>query len=819
MTQEQKQGPLAGMRVMDVSIMAAGPWTGALLGMLGAEVIKVEPPAGDGTRWVLPTQRGMGTNFIAMNVNKKDIVLDLKSAEGRAHALQLAATCDVFLQNLRVGVMERLGLDYESVRRVNPRIVYCSVSGFGETGPLAKDGCADPIMQAFSGFARANGAPGDTLEAFRFTGFIDLTTAAVAAEAILAGLLERETTGEGQSVGVSMLEAALEIQFTRIAELLGAGLVPIPRGSESPGIVPDRAFQALDHEVFVTAHNEAEWAGFCRAIERSDLAQDPRFANNRLRVEHRGALHAEVKAVFRARPAIWWLRALQRHGVPSGLAYNFETFRYHRQVVENDMIARVATRDWGEISVGGVPWHFSQSPCTVRAPARPGENNEEVLAQLAAHRLPATEGGGSSMLRGLRVVEFAEGVAGPLAGLRLSDLGADVVKIEPAGGDWLRRAAPSISGTEMSAAFFELNRGKRSIALGPELRVAQPLLQKLLETADVFITEHSEEGLAALGIGEIERDALNPRLIVISISPWGERGPLRKNKGSELTAQAMAGYTRYLGRHGEPARRLGADVASAATGIFACQAIFAALLWRKRNGKGQRISLSLLNSLLAMKSIHLAAQSDPDCYSGPRAGAANYPPDLGWKTADQRIYFIFGGSVGAEGRPGWARFVEEVGLSHLLDDERFDKTGRNSTGHGVDAHELKSEYERAFAQYPAEQLVAIIKKYTGSAAVYQRADEGIEHQQTQALNIARSLSCDEGAQVKVRAFPARFSKLSPQIKGVAPQPGEHTAMVGAELGLTVDLLESMRARGGLGGAGPTAISALLSAETKSSTVV
>ena len=185
MTERPHTGPLAGIRVMDISIMAAGPWAGALLGMLGAEVIKVEPPAGDGTRFVTPMQRGMGTSFIAMNVNKTGIKLDLKSAAGREQALQLAASCDVFLQNLRVGVMPRLGLDYEALKKINPRLVYCSVSGYGETGPLAKAGCADPIMQAYSGFARGNGAAGDDLEAFRFTGFLDLATAGLAAEAIM----------------------------------------------------------------------------------------------------------------------------------------------------------------------------------------------------------------------------------------------------------------------------------------------------------------------------------------------------------------------------------------------------------------------------------------------------------------------------------------------------------------------------------------------------------------------------------------------------------------------------------------------------------
>jgi crotonobetainyl-CoA:carnitine CoA-transferase CaiB-like acyl-CoA transferase len=377
-------GPLQGLRVMDVSIMAAGPWTGALLGMLGAEVIKVEPPAGDGTRWVMPTQRGMGTNFISMNVNKKDIVLDFKSPQGREDALKLAATCDVFVQNFRGGVIERLKLDYESLRAVNPRLVYCAISGFGETGPLSKAGCADPIMQAFAGFARSNGLRSDGVEAFRFTGFIDLATAAVATEGILAALLEREICGEGQKVEVSMLEAALEIEHTRIAELLGAGLVPRPRGSESPSLAPDGAYQAHDYPIFVTAHDEQEWRGFCLALEKPELAGDARFATNRQRVAQREALNALVTPIINARPAIWWLRVFQRHGVPSGLAHHFETFRHHAQVVANDMIARFETPQWGAISVGGLPWHFSGTPCAVTAPAQPGEHTEEVLASLRA---------------------------------------------------------------------------------------------------------------------------------------------------------------------------------------------------------------------------------------------------------------------------------------------------------------------------------------------------------------------------------------------------------------------------------------------------
>ena len=383
-----------------------------------------------------------------------------------------------------------------------------------------------------------------------------------------------------------------------------------------------------------------------------------------------------------------------------------------------------------------------------------------------------------SVLNKIRVIEFADGVPGPLAALRLSDLGADVIKVESKDGDWLRNAAPALPNSEMSAAFFELNRGKRSVVLNEKLTLAA-----LLKNADVFITDRTPEELAARGVHGIDAEpyVVNPKLVRVGISFWGDRGPLRLNKGSELAAQAMAGYTRYLGSRDAPACRLGADVACAGTGIFAVQATLAALIARVKSGVGQRVTLSLLNSLLALKSIHLAAQSDPDVYAGPRVGGANYPPERGWKTKDEPIFFAFGGSVGAEGRPGWVKFCEEAGFNRLLDDPRFDKIGRDSTGYGIQVQQLRAEYEREFARYSAEELVALIRKHAGNAASYQRADQALDHVQTRALGVVQEVAAAGGAKVRVRAFPARFSNLKPELKGIAPTLGEHNKAVAAEL--------------------------------------
>lgn len=376
-------GPLSGLKVVDVSIMAAGPWVGSLLGMMGAEVIKVEPPAGDGTRWVAPRQRGMGTNFICLNVNKRDVILDFKSEDDLRVARELVREADVFIQNFRGGVIERLGLGWDVLRSVNPRLVYCSISGFGEEGPLRKAGSADYVMQAFSGFAALNGPEGEARpEQFRFSGFIDLTTSSVAVEAVLAALLHRMQTGQGQKIELSMLEAALEMQTTRLAELLLAGAAPAPNGTRSAILAPDRAFRTLDRDVFVTCRTDAEFRALCGALGLAELAEDPRFATNAARMRNGAALDAALEPAFARSSAVWWLRRLRRDRIPVAIALEFETFRHHAQVTANGMIAEMDTAEWGRVAVAGLPWRFGRTPGAVLPPARPGEDTEAICGPI-----------------------------------------------------------------------------------------------------------------------------------------------------------------------------------------------------------------------------------------------------------------------------------------------------------------------------------------------------------------------------------------------------------------------------------------------------
>lgn len=385
-------------------------------------------------------------------------------------------------------------------------------------------------------------------------------------------------------------------------------------------------------------------------------------------------------------------------------------------------------------------------------------------------------------LAGIRIVEVAAGVAGPLAACRLADLGATVIKVETGDGDWMRDCPPFLAdGT--GSVFFALNRGKRGIRIDPDATLDRATLRRLVQGADVLVTDRTTAELGALGLAGVDADvcAWHPALVVAQISAQGKRGPLAGKPGSELVAQAMAGYTRYVGAGGQPAVRLGADVAGCATGIFTAQAVLAALYARRRGEGGQRVDLSLLNSLLAMKTVHLAAQSDPDAFEGPRVGGAYDPPERGWKTADKPITFAFGGAVGAEGRPGWTQFVAAMGLAKMLDDPRYDKNGRLTTGLGPKARELKPEYEEQFVRFPAEEVVARVREFGGFASAYLTHEELMREPQVAALGIVRELG-QRGSKVPALGFPVKFGATPTALRGEAPRLGEHTQDIVNEAG-------------------------------------
>ena len=386
------RGPLSGLKVLDIGAAAVGPWGAMLLGQLGADVIKLENPVGDSLHHVRPRQNGYSTTYAVTNLNKRGIILDLKQELDRAAALEIAASADVLVQNFRTGVADRLGLGYEAVSKRNPRIVYLSVSGFGQTGPMKDVGCSDQHCQAFCGYGALNGLPGSSGELMRYYALHDLNSAMVVTQAILTALLEREQTGVGQKVETSMLEAGLALQRVRLSEFFATGMQPGPLGSAISYCVPDQAFRCGDAtQLAVTAGSESEWQRFCQAIGMAELVSDERFARNADRVRNRDVLIPLLEARFLTQPALYWHLVLNRAQVPASYFLDHQHRWNDSHFAENGMITRIHKEPWGELAMGGLPWHFHGTPAEIRPPCLPGEHTQEVLDEYGVQATKRTE--------------------------------------------------------------------------------------------------------------------------------------------------------------------------------------------------------------------------------------------------------------------------------------------------------------------------------------------------------------------------------------------------------------------------------------------
>lgn len=376
-------GILDGIRVFDLTLAAVGPWASKLLGEMGADVIKVEAPEGELSHVIPPPIKGTAVLYISANFNKRHIVLDLKQEGDRAIAFKLIEKSDVFIQNMRPGAVERLGLGYDVVSQVNPKIVYVAASAYGRTGPMAKEAGIDPNLQAFCGWCSVTGQPERQGEMFRHLAHLDITTSTMIVEAVLQALLAREKTGKGQKIEIEMLAAALSLQTTRLAEYFATGEQPRPMGSATTTTAPHQAFLCEDQKyIAVGVVQEEQWPRLCRAVKLEGLADDPRFATNSRRVENRAQLLPLLEERFRTKPAAWWAIRLTKEQVPNSRIMDYEALRHHPQVIQNEHIVELQTPHWGTLMVDGLPWKFSQAPA---GPIRPGglkgEQTAEVLRE------------------------------------------------------------------------------------------------------------------------------------------------------------------------------------------------------------------------------------------------------------------------------------------------------------------------------------------------------------------------------------------------------------------------------------------------------
>ena len=374
--------PLHGIRVLDLSRVLAGPYCTMVLGDLGADVIKVESPEGDETRgWGPPFAAGESAYYLCVNRNKRGIVADFKTAEGRDLLHGLIRRCDVLVENFRPGSLARFALDFESVSAINPSLIYCSITGFGQTGPLREKPGYDFMIQAMGGIMSVTGEPGGA-PMKSGVAVADLFAGQNAVIAILAALQARTHTGKGQHLDISLFDSQLGWLANVASNYLISGNLPKRYGNAHANIVPYQSFQASDGWFVVAVGNDRQFVKMCEVIGKSELVIDERFTTNSARVQNRDALIAILKPVFMTKSVNEWL-SLIGDDFPCGPINNLEQVFSMPQVEVREMLVHIQHPTIGELPLVGSALKFSDTPVEYKLPPpRLGEHTEEVLKEL-----------------------------------------------------------------------------------------------------------------------------------------------------------------------------------------------------------------------------------------------------------------------------------------------------------------------------------------------------------------------------------------------------------------------------------------------------
>ena len=382
-TQKQARPPLAGIRVLDLTRVLAGPFCSMILGDMGAEIIKVEEPGkGDDTRGWPPFSGGEATYFLSVNRNKKSLTLNMKAPDGQAILRRLVAKADVVLENFRPGTMERLGFGYDALRKVNPRLIYCAISGFGESGPEASRPGYDLIVQGESGVMDLTGfADGPPVKVGNSVA--DLVSGMAAAHGVTLALLSRARTGKGQKVEIGMLDVMASLLTYQAGLYWNGGGRPARRGNQHPSIVPYEVFQAQDAYMTLGVANNSLFDRMCRAIGREELAKDPRFDSEASRVTNREILVPLLNSIFSTRPASDWLKRLDEAGVPAGRIKTVAEVCDSEHLRARGMFVSLNHPKAGAVTAMGVPIRLWDTPGAAQAPAPLlGQHTDEILTGL-----------------------------------------------------------------------------------------------------------------------------------------------------------------------------------------------------------------------------------------------------------------------------------------------------------------------------------------------------------------------------------------------------------------------------------------------------
>ena len=631
LTQEAaRPAPLRGLVVLDFCQYLAGPSAALRLADLGARVIKVERPgSGDGSRRLSLQglmSDGDAVNFHTINRNKESIELDTKDPVGLAKAKRLIAQADVLIESFRPGVMERMGLDYDSVRALNPKLVYASITGYGTVGPWVGKPGQDLLVQSLSGLAWLNGDADQPPMPFALS-LADSYTGVHAVEGILSCLARRQLTGQGGHVEVSLLSSILDLQFEVVTTYLNDGHKSPQRAAYRNA----HPYLAAPYGIYDTADGYIALA-MGSVSDLGEIIGSPAVAARTDPNEwftDRDAIKRDIAKALITRTTEEWLGLLEAKGVWCSDVYDWEKLTASVAFKALDFIQDVARPGSVARSVDAAN-HLYTTSCPIRflgeerSVSRPaprlGENSARICeefelakdASVPVHGAAAvsdsavgpsaidTSALGHKPLAGVKVLDFGQFLSAPSAALRLADLGADVVKIErPGTGDICRQLYISdcvIDGD--SSLFHAINRNKKSLALNLKAPESAPVVRKLVREADIVLVNFRPGVAQKLGVGYEQLSVIKPSLVYGEITGWGHEGPWKNKPGQDLLVQALSGACWLNGNADQPPTPFGLSIADLFAGRDLAEGLLAGLIRARNTGMGAHVHVSLLEAIM-----------------------------------------------------------------------------------------------------------------------------------------------------------------------------------------------------------------------------
>jgi len=817
--------PLAGLRVLDFSRMLSGPMAGMVLADMGAHVIRVEDLEGsDVTRHNPPYLNGESHYFISLNRNKESLALDLKKPEALEIALRLVEQSDVVIENFRPGVADRLGLGHAALSKLNPSLVYCSVSGFGQTGPLKYKTAYDLVIQAVTGAMAVTGEAGRPPTKMGLP-LADELSAMFAAINILAGIERRERTGQGSYLDVSMFDVGVSLLGYMGTVYFATGEQAARLGSAHQTIYPYNAFPTRDGYIVVASFTQAFWRKFALAIGRPDLPEDARFASFAGRNSARKDLGAILEPILLTRTTAEWMKLLDEHDVPNGPVNSLADAIEMPQTKARGMVVEIDHPTAGRLRTLGTPFHFQFEDQaafvpTFTAPPVVGQHTRCILRDLLGYdeqRIAAlaeskvvrvSEVSGTTRgkareyknppvaasapvphkgapLEGVRVLDLTRMFAGPFGTLILADLGAEIIKIEePRIGDPTRKNIPFVNGE--STYFMAVNRGKKSMAMDLKTPDGRQTFLDLVAQSDVVIENYRPGVMDRLGLSYEKLREGNPHIVLCSISGFGQNGPLRDKISFDLVNQAMAGTMAITGEEGRPPVRIGLPAGDLNGGIFGSLAILAALYGRRRTGLGAHIDLGLHDMLVALLGYMAQLYFTTGESAGPvGSGHHHIAPYRAFEASDGDLV------IAAFSQQFWVKFAGAIGQPELALDPRFKTIDERK----VYKDELHALIEPLIRTKTVAEWLSILDAADVPSAEVASIGKVLESPQASARELVVDFMHPTAGQTRALGTPCRADGAVLRSPYPPPLLGEHTDQILKELlGYTDEHIAGLKAR-------------------------